>query len=380
MAIKVGILLPRSVIYPYINFDLVNGLKAGLAYMGGEPTEVKTENVALGADDKLIYGQCEKLIFEGCSVIAGYVSPGSAEKLEPLLSRAGVIFLCLDAGYHFPATLEKQAHVFYVSLQGALCCQVIARKAAEDGILKMAYTCSYYETGYRSTFALHNSLEAAGGQITYNHIGKLKRSEYTLDPLVEHLSIPGTDGVLASYCGDMMEDFFTTAAVTDAFKDHPLYGSSFMGEEEWLAKSPYPGVDVAVCVPWATALDNTENAAFKTALQDRANVFSLLGWEAGLLASQAATVREPGGRIKMLEGFSFDSPRGHITISATTHWCHAPVYDARVVKDEATGECRLDAVAPSSYTEEQRTKLDHIISSDPGPFTSWFNAYACLDS
>jgi branched-chain amino acid transport system substrate-binding protein len=377
---KVGILLPKSVIYPSINFDLVNGLKAGLASKGDNITEVKTENIALGADDKLIYAQCEKLVFEGCSVIAGYINPASAEKLEQLMAQANAVFLCLDAGYHFPSDFTKREHIFYLSLQGALCCSVLATIAAGEGVLNAAYTGSYYESGYRSVFAFHTSLEDSGGAINYNHIGQLKRSEFTLDPLTEHLAKPGTDGVLASYCGDMMEDFFRVAAAQSAFKDHPVYGSSFMGEEEWLAKVPYPGVDVRVCVPWALELDSKENKEFKTALGKRATVFSLLGWEAGIVAATAIKATDAGEATKNLEGLTISSPRGQLMLAADTHHTHAPVYEAWVERDEATGNCKLVPGEASPNTENERIKLDQRIIATVGPYTSWLNTYACLDS
>lgn len=376
---KIGILLPKSILYPSISFDLVNGLRAGLAAAGNTTAEVKTENIALGADDKLIYAQCEKLVFEGCKIIAGYINPASAEKLEPLLAMANITFIALDAGYHFPSTLRKFEHIFCLSLQGALCCSVSARKAVAEGVSNAAYTGSFYETGYRSVFAFYTSLEDAGGSINFNHISKLKRSEFSLEPLAEHLAKPGTDGIFASYCGDMLEDFFTAAASENLFKNYPVYGSPFIGEEEWLSKIPYPGMDVRVCVPWASGLENNENRKFTTALGRRTNVFSLLGWEAGVTinaALQADADTLPG----FLEGFAFESPRGKVSLDAGTHQCHAPVYDALVKRDEATCNCRLVPGGQSPYTNEQRTKLEQAIASNTGSFTSWFNCYACLDS
>jgi branched-chain amino acid transport system substrate-binding protein len=224
------------------------------------------------------------------------------------------------------------------------------------------------------------SLEDSGGAINYNHIGQLKRSDFTLAPLTEHLAKPGTDGVLASYCGDMMEDFFRAAATHNAFKDHPVYGSSFMGEEEWLAKVPYPGVDVRVCVPWAQELDNAENKEFKTVLGKRANVFSLLGWEAGMVAATAIQATDAAGAIKNMEGLTMNTPRGGVLLDADTHHCHAPVYEGWVERDEATGNCKLVSGEASPNTENERIKLDQRIIATVGPYTSWLNTYACLDS
>src|SRR6201989_3537398 len=99
MSIKAGLLLSRSVIFPTMSFDMMNGLKQGLADNGIKDVEIKVENIGLGADGKQVYASCEKLLFDGCTIVAGYVNPITAEKLEPLFAGANAIFLALDAGY-----------------------------------------------------------------------------------------------------------------------------------------------------------------------------------------------------------------------------------------------------------------------------------------
>jgi hypothetical protein len=106
------------------------------------------------------------------------------------------------------------------------------------------------------------------------------------------------------------------------------------------------------------------------------NLFSLLGWEAGLVA--AAALRH--GDYAMLEGWQFSSPRGMITLSADTHISHAPVYDAVVKKDEASGNCTLQLTGINPHADAQRALLEHDINTISGSMTSWHNAYGCLES
>ncbi|MCW3123469.1 MAG: hypothetical protein JWQ38_2961 [Flavipsychrobacter sp.] len=379
---KVGLLLPRSVIYPSIGFDLMAGLKSGLENIGISDAEVKTESIGLGADDKQVFTVCEKLLFDGAGIVAGYVNPTTAEKLEPLFASANAIFIALDAGYHFPSSFEKHPHVFYLSLQGALCIRTNTLTATKEGKKSMAFTGSFYDSGYRTAFAFNSGLDDGGGKITYNLITPLKRADMTLEPLMAHLKEQEVDAVFASFCGDMLQDFCLAAATDNVFKDHALYGSSFAGEEQWLEQIPYPGVDMKVCVPWATTLDNESNAHFTESLKrnnQKVNIFSLLGWEAAQLIGKAL-VRPIVEAITMLEGFTFSSPRGIVQVDAITHVCHAPVYEAWVKKNNETGNCVLEVIRESPYTEEQRSKLAHDINNISGPMSSWQNAYACLDS
>lgn len=383
MITNVGLLLPRSVIYPSMNFDLANGLKYGLADNGIKDVTIKAENIGIAADDKLIYGACEKLLFEGCTIVAGYVNAKTAESLQGLFASANAIFIALDSGYHYPTSMAKLPNVFYLSLQGTLCCRLTAKIAQQDGKKNFAFTGSFYDAGYRSIHAFCRNVEEEGGSITFNHITKLKRSEFTLEPLANHLAEPAADAVLASFCGDMMQDFFVAAANGNVFEKHPVYASPFMGEEQWLAQSPYPGADMKTCVTWASKLDNEANKHFMETMaanKQRSNIFSELGWEASLLIATSIATGDIADSIKALEGMQYNSPRGRVTVDADTHQCYAPVYEALIQKDDMTGNCILVPLRESQYTEQQRKQLEKDINNFTGPATSWQNAYACLDS
>lgn len=382
MSNRIGLLLSRSVIYPTMSFDMIAGLRQGLAELGIKDAEIKTENAGLGAEPKEIYAACEKLIFDGCMVVVGYVNPAAAEALEPLFASAGAIFIALEAGYHFPlGGLNALPHVFTVSLDGVLCCRIMARTAAGDGCKRMAYVGSFYEAGYRSVLGYHKGLEEAGGAISYNHITQLKRADFTLAPLLEHIETEHPDGVLASFCGDMLQDFCMAAAGTTAFAATPVYGSAFMADEIWLAQCPYPGVDIKVATTWGSGLANEGNKIYQqamTASKQRVNIWSMLAWDAARLVA-VALMYEADGAIAALEALEYDGPRGHVVVSASTHGANAPVYTGLVVRS-ASGKCELAITGLSPLLAEQRAALETDINNFDGMATSWKNAYGCLES
>ena len=383
MSNKIGLLLPRSVIYPTMSFDMMAGLRQGLAELGIKDAEIKTENAGLGAEPKDIYAACEKLIFDGCMVVLGYVNPVAAEALEPLFASAGGIFIALEAGYHFPlGGLNALPHVFTVSLDGVLCCRIMASTAAADGCKRMAYVGSFYEAGYRSVLGFHKGLEEAGGAISYNHITQLKRADFTLAPLLEHIESEHPDGVLASFCGDMLQDFCMAAAATPALAAYAIYGSAFMADEIWLAQCPYPGMDIQLATTWGSGLVNDANNKFKETMaanKQRVNIWSMIAWEASRLAA-VALLYDADGAIAALEALAYDGPRGHVAVSAATHRANSPVYTGRVIKDPQTNHCQLQIEGSSPFTADQRTALEDDINKFDGQATSWKNAYGCLES
>ena len=362
-----------------MSFDMMAGLRNGLAELGIKDAEIKTENAGLGAEPKDIYAACEKLIFDGCMVVLGYVNPVAAEALEPLFASAGAIFIALEAGYHFPlGGLNALPHVFTVSLDGVLCCRIMASTAADDGCKRMAYVGSFYEAGYRSVLGFHKGLEEAGGAISYNHITQLKRADFTLAPLLEHIESEHPDGVLASFCGDMLQDFCmaSTAITTTTLSAIPVYGSPFMADEIWLAQCPYPGMDIKVATTWGTGLANEANTKFKdtmTASKQRVNIWSMLAWDAARLVA-VALMYEADSAITALEALAYDGPRGHVVVSAATHRANASVYTGLVVRS-STGNCQLEITGVSPFLAEQRAALEADINNFDGIATSWKNAF-----
>ncbi len=380
---NIGLLMPKSVLYPSMSFDLIAGLKNGLEAAGIKDVTIKTESIVVAGDNKLIYSACEKLLFDGCTVVAGYVNPASAEKLAPLFESANALFIALDAGYHFPTTVEKKDNVFYISLQGTLCCRVTARVAMADGNKSFAYSSSFLDAGYRSLHSFAEVVNENGGSFTFNHITKLKRSEFTIEPLQEHLNTAKTDAVLTSFSGDMMQDFFAGASANNVFEQHPVYGSPFMADEQWLAQSVYPGTNIKTCVTWSNKLDTPGNELFRSTMlakKQRTNLFSMLGWEISYLLPIIFEAEDSAAANKALEGLKYNGPRGAVTIDAATHHCYAPVYEGWIRKNETDGTCILEILKESPYTEEERKKHEIDINNFSGHATSWHNAYACLES
>ncbi len=381
---QIGLLIPRSSMYSSINFDFLDGLKCSLANCGIKDAEIKTAGIGVGGSDKDIYTACEKMLFEGVEFIAGYVNPNTAEMIQPLFVNSGAIFIALDAGYQIARPEYKQQHIFTLSLDGTLGCKLMPKIAAELGDKDFAYTSSFYDSGYRSAFGFFQGVNDIGSNIAFNHITKLLKADFTLEPLTAFLKENPSTAVMAAACGDMTLDLFGAMEAEEEYTRHHIYAAPFVAEEVWLAKAPYPGTDVNTVVAWATGLDKPENKAFIAGMSSKkrvANVFSLLSWEAGILVAKALEADDTADRIALLENFSFTGPRGKITIDKDTHNSHGPLYAATITENEANGMCILTPgaeVDAASITQE-RKELDHEIAHLVGSVTSWFNVYGCLD-
>lgn len=375
---KIGLLLPRSVIYPSMSFDIMDGFKQALKKHGlGNSHQIISAGIGVAGKNEEIYAQAEQMLLDGTDIIIAYINPLAADFIHSLFISSGKQLLVLDSGYHFPPFQEKLSNARFISLQGALCGRTMTRKAIEDGNTNFAFTCSFYDAGYRLPYVHSASAEEKNVTVGFNHITALRRQEFTLDPLSEYLENNTDTALFASFCGDMAEDFFKESIKHNLIVSHNTYGSGFTAEEQWLDKIPYPGRDWQCTVPWSVAIDTPENMEFIAAMEEirqgKANVFSLLGWEA------ASYVAVTNGELS--DGIKIVSPRGEVYMNPETGFSEAPVYYATVVKNERNGNCALSSLTEAEGIEGDRERLKHDIDFIRNTTAnSWLNAYACLDS
>jgi branched-chain amino acid transport system substrate-binding protein len=376
---KIGLLLPRSILYPSMAFDLVDGLKESLRKIGLLDTfEIVSVNIGVAGKNEEIYAHCEQLLLQGVDVVVGYINPLSAEYLNPLFTASGKFLLVWDSGYHFPTFQGKLRNTYFISLQGSLSCRAVAAKAVNDRYMDFAFASSFFDAGYRPAYVYASAAEHHGGRITYNFVAPLKKSEFDLSGLTTHLNQYQQTAVLASFNGDMAEDFFRETAKNASEHPYAIYGAGFMAEELWLDKIPYIGYDWDSCVPWSITINTPENIEFmdtmKTIHVDKANIFALLGWETALFINE---LKEG----KSLEGITIRSPRGEVTILEENGFSVAPLYYAKVVKNESNGNSSLTQLSPVFDLDLERNYLKQDIAYIQNTASnSWLNAYPCLES
>ncbi len=376
---NISLLIPRSVLYPSMGFDIVDGIRAGLQHGGASAPHFDIRNIGVAAKDQDVFTHCEQALMNGADIVVAYINPSSAEYAHALFEANDKLLLVLDSGMHFPPA-KKLSHAFFISLQGILCCRLTAKLAVDSGFDKNAFTCSFYDAGYRAPVAFASSVGTHGGSISFNHITPLKRSEFTVQPLVDFLAENTTNGVLAAFAGDMAEDFYKHGEETGLFQNNAIFGSPYMIEEVWLDKIPYPGGKTTACSTWARSLDLPENHAFMQALNKpgKANVFSVIAWEAGLFLA-AALSTDSDSISTAWSTIVLDSPRGKVSMNSETNFLEAPVYICQVIND--SGKSKLTVLSEVTNLDQEISLLHKDVLAFGDQVTnSWHNAYPCLES
>lgn len=369
MAQRIGFLLPRATDYPSIAFDLLDGLRIYLRNNGHSGAQFSSENIGFGDDLPDMYARAEKLIMDDAQVMVAFINPQNAEVLYPLAESSGKPFIFLDAGMQF-LNETKPVNCTHISLQGLVGCRDMGRKAAEGG-KKVLMTTSFFDAGFRCGMASAQGIEDSNGNTTGHFVSSHRISEFTIDRYLELMRETEPDAVVSNFSIYMTELFLTALKNAGAeAMAKPFYSSPFMFEEQMTAKCDFPGGTWHTCVPWHSSLENEAQKVFTDTIKKEknkaANIFHLLGWEAGIVANKFLS---NGGPI----GGTYESPRGTVTIHPDTFTTYAPLYRGSIVADE-NGKCsfRPEETVPVT-ADDHMAVYDRKMEMASG----WRNNYFC---
>ncbi len=384
--LRIGILLPRSSLFPSLGLDILNGLKQNLKQQQlFDEVKLITDNIGFGIDEQEIYTRAEKMLLqEDADVVMVCADVKIAEMLQPLFTASSKILLMVNAGANFPDSWQPAPTTITHSLGFCMHAQLTGKLAATETNKQAANVISYYDGGYRQCYCMLNGHQQNGGVPRYNHITHLKLAEFTLEPLTEVLEA-NTDisTLLCLFAGEQAEIFYKEILSLQQKFGLTLYVSPMMFETSLKDKlgNDFSIQQVKGFVPWIGSLENDHNKNFKEAYTaatgQPVNYFSLLGWETGLIVSEIIRCFISGNTnataiVDQLKDFVFESPRGWLKIDPATHYSYGPSYLA-VYKNNMM-----------ISVEEENTNMDaewqqfSTQTLPPGESSSWRNTYLCI--
>ena len=380
MSITIGVLLPRSTDFPAMGFDLLDGLKVYFQKQGLETVRFVPENIGFGEDRKEIYAKAEKCILQDdAQIVVAYLSTENAATLYPLFESTGKQLIVLDAGMNYPKEAASP-NALYISLQGIHSCLYGGKLAGKDAKDVIVAT-SFFDGGYRGPWAYDRGISMNEGKVVHNYVSHHKESEFTIQPFIEAMDMNKDARIAACFSTYLATLLFQKLSeVEGEIEEREYCCSSFMFEEQTMATYQLPKGKFVGYTPWFSTLENEANQEFVAEIQlkknKKANIFHLLGWEAGIILAQL--LADPNGinaAFKaFLDGKSYESPRGLVTIHPATHIGFAPLYLCEMKRDQ-------DHKATLVLQEKMEISADehlNVINDQPIGMTSgWFNNYLC---
>lgn len=379
---KVGLLTPRSTLFPHLSTDWLSGLKIFLKHHGvADDFSLSIDNIGFGTDEQDIYSKAEKMLLqEDADLVVLFADNYAAEMLAPLFSATNKLLLVVNFGANFPDNQEPASTVIYHSLNFCFHAGLTGKLAASGKSKNAINAVSYYDGGYRQCFCMLNGHQSNGGVPVFNHITHLRLSEFTLAPIAEFAeNNPDVATLLCLFSGEQAERFYDEIGAIQEKHPFQLFVSPMMLDETLKLPVEMSGINASGYVPWHSSLGNSANIQFKEiftkATGKSVNYFSLLGWETGMLLSM---IREKyngnnaAETIVLLKQEVINSPRGSLKLDGNTHQTYGPSYLAVI------NSTRSIEIQEEIKMLDEEWQLFCEIKLGAGESSSWRNTFLCI--
>jgi branched-chain amino acid transport system substrate-binding protein len=368
--IKIGVLLPRSSLYPSIGSDLLKGLKTFLNFEFSGNYKIYLENIGFGAVESEVYSKAEKLLLqEDVEIIVAFLDHSAAMKLDGLFEGLKKILIVVDPGAQVPLDWKKSKYRYTISFQNALSSRLTGKLAADAGALKNIFATSFYEAGYLNCFSFQRGLQLTGGNVCNHFVIPFKLEQTNMSLLDQAVDAMKPDAVLAQYSAEAGKIFLDGFINCKIYTRTKLFVSPMLLEEGWLADQDFVFEGISGVVSWTKEIQSEENLKFVASLEDSANLFSLAGWDAAQLIYQIKNIGDTND-------LSFTGPRGIMKYDAETNCFFGPHYCVNVTPDAQGKKSKL---AISDKIEVSEVVRQQYINDQPSGFLSkWTNTYLCI--
>ena len=377
---NVGILLPLSHTYPGISKDFMDGLNTLLLqkYPTGTVT-IKKESAGFGGIEKDVYSRAEKLLVsDDVDILVAYIDEKVTDMLYSLIQATGKLLILVNPGANHTLNWIPQSTVVHLNLHHAFLSWLTGAWAAGSSYKQGAYSSTFYDCGYLHSADMVKNFIASGGNILYNSIyNKNNYDDFEIQGLTDFLTFrPDCENILCVY--DELPASLLYEKLREHKRDQPLhlFGSPMMMTEKALEKTG-KGYNFSIHghIPWQPALETEFNQHFIKSCTRPATIFSLLGWETGLILDELLQnckndQKEGEPFINHLKKSVLNGPRGEMKLDPETLYYTCPV--GRV--EQKTGSTVPEIEWISDIENEWRSFTS---LQTEGTVTGWTNTYLC---
>ena len=380
---KVGILYPRSTVYPGMMLDFVDGVRTFLKKQGlDSKVQLVTESIGFAGSEKDVYEKAEKLlILENVELLVAYIDEKVTGLLEPLIASSGKLLLIVNPGANYPENWIPQPTIIHLTLQDAFLCWLSGKiSEGKNGKSGLMASC-FYDCGYLHLATMVNGFNKTGGNIVYNYVNKQKEwVGFEIKEMTDYLEKdPTTQNLLCIFDSTPASLFYRELNQYAKSGQLHLLVSPMMLQPLALENigSGFQ-FDIEGCLSWSASDENTANkefiAYYHQQTKRQPDIFALLGWETGMVIEKVLLSDidfNQGEKITAaLANSILKGPRGEMKLDTRTNYFCAPYLNCRVPKNSANIEMK-----PESFPlQEWET---YIQENTENAGSGWINTYLC---
>lgn len=343
--VNVGIVTSISGPLQSYGDEYVAALKAGIDYATQGSNAVNGHPIALdivddATDPAKATGAATDMIGKGYKVIAGSVSSGVALQMAPLAAENKVLFISGPA-----ATDGVTGANRYTFRSGRQTYQDIMTAASYLGELKGKKVTVFAQDNAfgQGNFAAVKAVFGAQGATVDSLL--VPETATDLTPYGKKAADAKADLLFVAWAGTNATQMWTALDQQGAFNSSTVVTGLDISAT-WPAFAPVASKVSFLAHYFDGATDNAVEQAMVADLQKDGktqDLFSPDGFNAGLMIVHAlqASTDNVDDMISALEGWTFDGPKGSMTIRASDHALLQPMFQAKLVDDGGTLKAEL---------------------------------------
>ena len=335
--LKIGFLLPYSGMYPFYGQHTMTGLACALdqyKIAAGQFNFIPAY-VGNGERSKCLDEAKRVIFFEGVDVLMGMVSVKVLDELKPILQSFNKLGLFLDFGEYIPTAETTGDNVCCLSMNLWQSQYALGKWAVKefgtDGQLVMPL----YESGFNLSSAFTEGAALAGSRGVNSFVlptAYANNDNLNLEAFFAALEKQTPSFVHAIFSGKMASQFLWQWRKSKFYDTVPLVTVENMAYNEALFEVEDMGIKMYSARSWHRDTQTKVNQEFVKKFEDfgkqPANVFAMLGYEAGLaLAAMFPTLVKGDATeaVSILNKKGVEGPRGIISSNSSENTAYYPI-------------------------------------------------------
>ncbi|MDF2433380.1 MAG: branched-chain amino acid transport system substrate-binding protein [Mucilaginibacter sp.] len=383
--IKVGMLTPYSGVYPYYGHHLMAGMLLGLYPGAVKKNEVQfiPAYTKMGDPASALEAVNRLVFFEQADIISGLINYRSMPDIVPVIERHDKIALFFDMGEYIPWFNYLSPRIFYSSQQVWQSQYALGYWAAKEygdgGMMLM----TIYEAGYHISNTFQKGVSDAGaGRLGLHVIPHDKRDpkKMDLEDFFTTVKKNKPPYVHAIFAGNIGNDFLQQWKDSGLHKLVSLVVAENMVYDDMLEDVASLDLELFSASTWSRGSESPRNKEFVKKFETNggqmANVFGLLGYEAGLALREIKPMiqkRDWNKVSEILQKESINGPRGERNFYPSSGFS-LPTIDIISVKTSSK------KIYKTVVSQGKGLKFDSLQFKEihEGNVSGWQNPYLCI--
>lgn len=289
--VRIGFLTPYSSIYPFYSQHLLAGwlIGMGLHPMQQSVIQFIPEYTKMGGSKDSLEAIRKLVFFDRVDLVSGLINYKAIAESVPVIEQLNQTAFFFDMGEYIPHFPYLSPNIFYASnqlWQSEFALGNWAQNNYGDGGMVCVPT---YESGYHFFSTFQQGTVAAGGKNLYLSVIHSDNQQLglNLDVIFDEIREKKPAYVHAIFCGNQGLEFLTKWAQSDLHKKVPLLVNEPMAYNDILQDVAHLDLEIYSSMMWDADSETKRNREFvkkfESVAGQKANIYALIGYEAGLV-------------------------------------------------------------------------------------------------